>query len=501
MSPWQQHFSPLTPITNRTAIPYVFEVPTTLEALHEIIAKYASTGHDATVIVQRIHLSNSVRLDHRNTEKMQNFYDVLLRRFMAIGDAVFLDGNGGVELARYSQLSALTKVLYAMAQDSPESAAAVWSRRIGILQNAHAKRLRDYELISDEEGERTPWPSCGTFLLLKALTAIFPVTDKHHHVVTPANLLLGQYISQTPITCVYDLILGVHCSALLLENGMEAKRIAPEALGFLASVFRLFSSTPGQFALPTFENAHSTEHIQELRKNLRASEGTGTESVMLRLEGKFAEGDQGVAASILGACFHIVSAFKSAVTGPMMSASEVEMLVEVSESLLTLHPKDLPPFLRRRLADVANDVSDINLPSRQPLRRASVHGSTFGITTLAPRMQDPERYSMSKDKGKKSVQTAIDRTRREYKREHKAVTRELRLDAQFIESERRTEKNKSDSKARAKRQKNFAWLEGEQAAMNQQVAQGGGLLKGGGTGAARSKAASAKLGIKKGGKF
>jgi len=37
--------------------------------------------------------------------------------------------------------------------------------------------------------------------------------------------------------------------------------------------------------------------------------------------------------------------------------------------------------------------------------------------------------------------------------------------------------------------------------MNQQVRIGGGLIAGGGTGAARAKARSAKMGIKKGGKF
>jgi nucleolar protein 14 len=44
-------------------------------------------------------------------------------------------------------------------------------------------------------------------------------------------------------------------------------------------------------------------------------------------------------------------------------------------------------------------------------------------------------------------------------------------------------------------------LEGEAATLNQQVALGGGLLKGGGIGAAKAKARSGKLGIKKGGKF
>lgn len=65
---------------------------------------------------------------------MQNYYDVLLKRFVAVGDAIFSDGNGGEDLGRYDQLNELVKTLYAMSQDSPESAGAVWSRRLGIFQ-------------------------------------------------------------------------------------------------------------------------------------------------------------------------------------------------------------------------------------------------------------------------------------------------------------------------------------------------------------------------------
>eukprot|EP00980_Cylindrotheca_fusiformis_P016659 scaffold5005_cov58-Cylindrotheca_fusiformis.AAC.2 len=130
--------------------------------------------------------------------------------------------------------------MYAMAQDSPESAGAVWARRIGFFQNAHAKRLRDAELgLDDDEDDEdalvTCWPSMGTFLLLRALGHIFPVTDKRHYVVTPCLLHLGEIVAHTPITTTYDLIMGTLCSGLLLEYTKAAQRIVPEALGFLVS--------------------------------------------------------------------------------------------------------------------------------------------------------------------------------------------------------------------------------------------------------------------------
>lgn len=490
----------------RKEIPYVFEVPTTLESLHELIAKYAATGKDASTILQRIYAANSVRLDRRNGEKMQNFYDVLLRRFMAVGDAIFTSGDGGDELRRYEQLNSIAKVMYTMAQDAPETAGAVWSRRVGFLQNAHGKRLRDSEFVRDDEEVDfwTAWPSTGVFLLLRVLGRIFPVTDRRHHVVTPAVLLLAQMTSQTPVVSRYDLAMGVMCSGLLIEYSKEAKRVIPEALSFLASSIRLFSPNPGHFTNPALEAAHMHPFCQALRKSL--SEYQMEDALpRLKLEKGFmmnTEDDGEFAVAVLSLSLSLVEKCALALQGSFSVPAETELLYEVSSSLLSLSPKSFCPELQKRVSKTATVIANACPSKRAPLqRRGATSATLMGIKTLAPRMEDPSRYSMSRDKGKKSVQAAIDRTRREYKREHKAITRELRMDASFIESERRKEQAKKEDQARAKRQKNYAWLEGEHASMNQQVRLGGGLLKGGGTGLARAKAATGKMGIKKGGKF
>lgn len=491
----------------RLEIPFVFEVPTTLEALHDMIGNYASTGNEASLIIQRIHSSNSVRLNKNNLEKMQNFYDVLLRRFIAVGDAIHTSGDGGPELRRYRQLDALTKTLFAMSQDSPSCAGAVWGRRIGILQKAHAKRLRDAEFVVDEEDrEVSPWPSTGTVLLLRALGQIFPVTDRRHHVVTPALLLLGQILAQTPVGSLDDLAMGLVCSGIMIEFTREAKRVAPEALAFLSGTVRLFSlkGDGGRSPIPSLDAAAQVDALSSLRSSVSATPVQGM--VRLGLE-KSAMKDSSAPVAILCSALHLIETTATALGGSLQS-SEAEVFREITASLLCLKPNSknspLPKSIVAKAASAATAVSKackLDEP-RMPLqRRAGPSISEMAIKSLAPRMEDPTRYSMSKDKGKSSVQAALDRTRRELKREHKAVARELRIDGAFIETERRNEKTRKDTKARDKRHKNFAWLEGEQAAMNQQVAQGGGLLSGGGMGAARAKARSGKLGIKKGGKF
>ncbi|CAJ1965900.1 unnamed protein product [Cylindrotheca closterium] len=492
----------------RNEMPFIFEVTTTLDGLHEVIAKYATRGEDASVIIERMYKANSVKLDHRNKEKMQNFYDVLLRRYMSVGDAIFVSGDGGEELGRFSQLDRLLKVMYQMAQDSPDSAGAVWSRRIGFFQGAHAKRLRDaefeYEDDAADDGLVTAWPSMGTFLLLRALGHIFPVTDKKHYVVTPTVLLLGQMVAHTPVTCSYDLVMGILCSGLLIEYSKDAKRVVPEALAFLAGVMRLFSKNPGFFALPSLEVAKNVPTIKALRDGLsKAKFGDGDVPRLTLTSDFIVDGKlEDLSAAILFAALDLSETYANALEGSFSISVEAEVFSELSESILTLPKRGIPNVLQQKIGSTASKLASMCPLKRKPVCRQRTSTKTeSAIKSLAPRMEDPTRYSMSKDKGKKAVQVAIDRTRREYKREHKAISRELRLDAHFIEKERRDEHESRASKARAKRNKNYAWLEGEQASMNEQVRLGGGLLTGGGTGLAKAKAASGKMGIKKGGKL
>jgi nucleolar protein 14 len=489
-------------------MPYVFEAVTTLEGLHELIGKYAATGKDASTIIKRIHASNSVRLDHRNGERMQNFYDVLLRRFMAVGDAIFDSGDGGEELRRYDQLNTIAKVMYDMAQDSPESAGAVWSRRIGILRKAHEKRLRDSDFVrGDEEMEDgefwSAWPTVGVFLLLRTLGHIFPVTDRRHHVVTPAILLLAQTTAQTPVLSTFDLTMGILCSGLLMEYTKEAKRVVPEAVSFIASAIRLFApNNTRNFTNPALQAAYDQPFSQSLRDAVSKYDDATLPSLKLEHDFIVSDEDTEIATALLSMCISLIEKYVQALKGSFSVSAEAELLYEVSDAILCLQPKSYPLDLQKKISRTASLIAGVCPAKRAPLqRRGRASASEMAIKTLAPRMEDPTRYSMSRDKGKKSAQAAIDRVRREYKREHKAISRELRMDGAFIETERRKDQEKRDSKARAKRHKNFAWLEGEVGAMNEQVRQGGGLLKGGGTGLARAKAATGKMGIKKGGKF
>jgi nucleolar protein 14 len=495
----------------RSTIPFVFEVPTTLDALHDVIATHAKTGEDASLIIRRIHTANSVKLDRRNAEKMQNFYDVLLRRLVAVGDAIHQSGDGGPELGRFRQLDSLTKVLYLMAQDSADSAAAVWGRRLGFFQSAHAKRLRDAEMEGDgTDDAATAWPSAGVFLALRALGHIFPVTDQRHHVVTPALLLLGQIVSHTPVASMNDLVMGILCSGLLIEYNREAKRVVPEALAFLGGVIRLFARDGGDreptlFAHAPLGAAASEGPFASIRDEVVSFAAKGSKEIpKLSLHKESIERVDSCATAALAAALDLVAAHANA----LLPVPSRECLADIENALLALQPRHrdrpLPRILWGKLSAAVSAVEahEKAAATRKPLARRAAT-SVVSIKSLAPRLLEGAEGAAGtgKKRGRGGESAEATALRRELSRESKAAKRELQSDAALVEHARRSEQSQRDESAAAKRHRAYAWLEQQQGELNQQVRQGGGLLKGGGVGAARSKARTGKLGMKKGGKL
>lgn len=293
----------------------------------------------------------------------------------------------------------------------------------------------------------------------------------------------------------------------MIEYSKDAKRLPPEAIAFLAGALRLFADEADK-ALPCSPLPSFCAGINELSASLREQLSTvrGKDATPLSLEKSQIQGESNPSA-VLNFTLHLIRQ-SFGVFGKTAEGDEREIFSEIMKALLCIDgsKKDLPlpSFIKSAVSETAHVAAKAcaSQAKRVPLqRRKGASAKDLAIRTLAPRMEDPDRYSMSKDKGKSQLQAQHDRHRREYKREHKAAMRELRLDSAFIENERRKAKNAADNKAREKRHKNYAWMEMEQATMNQQVRMGGGLLSGGGVGAAKNKARSGKLGIKKGGKF
>jgi hypothetical protein len=209
---------------------------------------------------------------------MGNFADVLLRRYVAVADALSENGDDPV-IERRAQLVHLNKLFFALTGDDPANLASIFKRRVGIFHRALVKKLNDAPLtvrpdsstLDEANDEFSAWPSFGTLLLLRSLSHVFPVTDKSHPVITPALLLMAQALTASCVRKGEDVVKGLMVAQIMFnftagdaKYTANTRRLAPEPLAFVSSVLRLFSGDkrPDEYEVETVGVASKSVYIQ-----------------------------------------------------------------------------------------------------------------------------------------------------------------------------------------------------------------------------------------------
>lgn len=467
-------------------IPYIFEVPTTLDSLNDLIDQYAMTGSDACCIIRRIFVNNSVQLNKNNKIKMTQFYEVVLQRFVEISDAVHELGNGGDKLCRYYQLDELTYTLFDMTQDFPNSACILWSKKLAFFQKILTKRIITLE--TDDCNYVSSWPSVGMLLLMRVLGHLFPVTDFRHGIITPALLLLGQMIAQAPVVSLLDLVKGIFSAGLMIEYTKDAMRLPLEAFTFLSGVLMLFSNTVDLGPIPILLNTKKSINLRNLRQYvLDYFNQDESKNLTLSFE-KEKISTRTTPLEVLLCTLRLIQTSIGHYHGNLCNA-ETEVFEHLRRCLFCMNEKNnrWPNFVKKLIVKTIDAVSLSKQSPRQPLQRfSSARNSELAIPTFSPQIVDLTKTSVfATEKDRLFEKSKI---QHEYKSERKALSRQIRQDALLIETIRRQNKYDRDKRAKIERQKNYACLEQEQATINQQVARGGDLLRGGGTSVARWKA-------------
>lgn len=432
----------------------------------------------------------------------------------------------------------MNRVIFAISRDLPESSVSLWSRTLKILYQQYQKQTRDFA----QGVETTCWPSLGKLMLFQTLGHVFSTTDLRNDMVNPAELMLCQWLTQCPVTTVRDLSLGVFAAGVLLDYSAESRRLYPEVVAFLASALAAFApatfaqtarSFSESFLLGTFAyGALNTSFRQALAPSTTAATGTAPSSSSAKKHAKGAAATvaeapaapvqridwrvfatstdatapvtEPVAASLLYALYHMVEVLASrmdtAASGsPSSSAADAagsahhssapEVLHPVLHMLQVMRPHDATAiawhttYQARHLAvlEHVSRVSETVRRTRAPLLWRKMVTSV--VDSKAPRFE--ATYVIKKDADSDKDRAKLKQLTRQLKREKKAAMRELRRDSAFLDQERFQEKQAIATAKRAERVKNYAWLENQQATINEQVRKGKDLLKGGGSAAAR----------------
>ncbi|XP_048318626.2 uncharacterized protein LOC107429082 isoform X1 [Ziziphus jujuba] len=398
----------------RLELPYLIEAPKNLEELCVLLDNCSNT--DIVLIINRIRASNAIKLAAENRKKMQVFYGVLLQYFAVLANKKPL--NIGL-------LDLLVKPLMEMSTEIPYFAAICARQR--ILRT----RTQLCEIIKNPE--TSCWPSAKTLFLLRLWSLIFPCSDFRHAVMTPAILLMCEYLMRCPIVSGRDIAVGSFLCAMILSVAKQSQKFCPEAIIFLRMM--LMAAKEGNNISNHDSQFYHLMELKVLRPLLCIRECVNEIAPLnflkimdLPEDSSFFCSDN-FRASILMTLVETLKGYAD-VYGRLSSFPEIflpisTLLLEVAEQ------ENFPGALQEKFKDVAQLIEtkiDNHHTLRQPLQMRKQ--KPVPIKMLTPKFE--ENFVKGRDYDPDRERAEMRKLKKRLKEERKGAVRELRKDNHFL---------------------------------------------------------------------
>ena len=174
---------------------------------------------------------------------------------------------------RFSLIPGLLPHLAALTKAYPVQSAEDFIRKLVLMQ----KNLKHGLSQGPSNPESKTWPGLPELTLLRVIGALWPTSDLHHVVISPARILMGSYLGLCRVRSFADLASGLFLCTLFLQYESLSKRFVPEAINFVINAvlhlvpkgYESASALPGSFPAPDFRS----ELHQKLRISAKSSKG------------------------------------------------------------------------------------------------------------------------------------------------------------------------------------------------------------------------------------
>ncbi|TFY55351.1 hypothetical protein EVJ58_g8307 [Rhodofomes roseus] len=384
-------------------IPFTFSCPSSHDEFLEIVENI--DDKDVPTVVQRIRTLHHPSLAEDNKFKLQGLTSVLIDHILYITSP---------PTPRFTLLSSLVPHLYTLTKSYPIQSAAHFVSKLNLM---HKNLKRGLSHGATELDAKT-WPGLPELSLLRVINQIWPTSDKNHHVVSAARLLMGAYLG-------------------LGRYEQLSKRFVPEAINFLANAilhlaphkFADKSTVPGYFPCPDFGSEHcpSFTIIGKKVKDLTLESPSLSQ---LLSGGDHSEQDK---ANLFGLTLDLIGRFADMYKG-------LDGFIELYEPI----------------SDLLAGVKLNGLPS------AFSSHKPIPIPTFVPKFeQSSSNYLKNHDPDHERNEAA--KLRRQYKEERKGAIRELRKDGRFLAAEQQKQQKEKDKAYNDRMRRVFGSLESERA--------------------------------------
>ncbi|KAH6762950.1 nucleolar-like protein [Perilla frutescens var. hirtella] len=392
-------------------LPYTIEAPKDFE---EFSALLENRSDDQIMeAIRRIRTYNAIAVAAENRKKMQVFYGVLLQYFAVLASRKPLN---------FKLLNMLVKPLMEMSTEIPYFAAICARQRLLRTRTQFCEEIKNTG--------KSCWPSLKTLFLLRLWSMVFPCSDFRHAVMTPAILLISEYLMRCPITSGRDIAIGSFLCSMVLSVSRQSHKFCPEAITFLQTMLMAALTNRQRY------EASQLYHLMELKAlrpllhmQGRVEEVNSLDFLMLMDlpdDSPYFTSDN-FRVSILSAIIGNLKGFVNIYEG---FKSFPEMFLPIAKILHGLAAEDLiPDALKDEIKDAAQIIetkSQEHHSLRQPLR---VRKQKI-IKTANPKFEDSFVKGRDYDPDRERVE--MKKLKKHLKQEARGAVRELRKDNYFL---------------------------------------------------------------------
>ncbi|WOK99686.1 nucleolar protein 14 [Canna indica] len=435
----------LAPV-NDEEIPYVIEAPKNLIEFYSLVD---NRSDDKVVeIINRIRKYNSARLAAENRKKMQIFYGVLLQYFAVLATRNPLN---------IKIINSLVKPLLEMSTETPYFAAICARQRLVHIRTCFLEDMKN--------PGKSCWPTLKTLLLLRLWSLIFPCSDFRHVVMTPALLLMCEYLMRCPINSVRDTAIGSFLCSLVLSVTKQSRKFCPEAIAFLQTL--LLSSVELKSGI---QKNLQFNHLTESR-TLKPWLHIGDQEcgvypldlftvMQMQEDSSFFETND-FRANVLLSALETLKGFILVYEG-LSSFQEIFLPINVLLHEI-MQSSNIPQLLGVKMQDVSDLIkkkSDEHNVLRQPLQMRKQ--KPVAVKLLNPKFE--ENFVKDRDYDPDRERAEMKKLKKLLKSEKKGAIRELRKDNHFVAGLKEKAKLMDEAERAEKYGKAMAFLQEQEHA-------------------------------------
>ncbi|GAO51440.1 Nop14-like protein [Saitoella complicata NRRL Y-17804] len=427
---------------------YTYPCPRTYDELAAILSTVSDT--DIPVVVHRIRVLHHPKLHPENKAKLLAFVPILLDYTLDLAKE---------DVVRWAIVEGMAKHLHGLGNQFPEAMTEAFRDQLKEMRERFVKSSGLEPALAAKV-----FPRRSDLVLFTILGTVFPTSDHHHMIVTPAALLMGQFLAQTKTTTVQNLATGLFVATLFVQYQRLSKRIVPEALNFACLALAQLAPTAVEPVPGTFPVTGDVSFLAIKQKSQELRKMKFEDAFVARVE------DEGaMKASLVGVAVDVITQFADLWKGAPAFVEIFDPCVAMLDHYLApKNAKLLPAELVNKIQRERDTIAKLCKFARQERKPLAMQAHRpVAIATYLPKFE--EHYSLDKksyDPDRERAQ--LGKLQAEHRREKKGAIRELRKDNAFLAREQIKTQKAKDQAYEVKMRKVHGSLQVEQAEKKEQ---------------------------------